>query len=70
MRYENELRKIRQELGENTKVIELAPNKQIVINLEEYGQAIDLSSKNPSTLMQDANQVNSLLNSMYFKDGT
>jgi len=27
MKYEKELRKIRNELGENTKIIELSPNK-------------------------------------------
>jgi hypothetical protein len=37
MRYEKELRRIRNELGENTRVIDLAPNKQIVINLDDFG---------------------------------
>jgi hypothetical protein len=40
MRYEKELQRIRNELGENTRVIDLTPNKQIVINLDVFGQSV------------------------------
>jgi hypothetical protein len=35
MKYEDELRQIRHELGQDVKVIELSANKQIVVNLEK-----------------------------------
>jgi hypothetical protein len=71
MRYEKELRRIRNELGENTRVIDLTPNKQIVINLDDFGQSVgpQLSSLNQSTVIQDANQLNSHINSMILRAG-
>ena len=66
MRYEKELRQIREELGETTKIIELSPNKQIVINLDDFEKRFDehLSSQNPSQIIDDANYVNTFVNSM------
>ncbi len=34
MKYEKELKQIRHELGEDVRVVEISPNKQIVVNLE------------------------------------
>ena len=71
MKYEKELRKIRNELGENTKIIELSPNKQIVINLDDFERRIDehVTSENPSQIISEAQNANDYLNSMCIISG-
>ena len=53
MKYEKELKQIRHELGEDVRVVEISPNKQIVVNLDQKGHQSQTKLDNTDRIVEE-----------------
>ncbi len=56
MKYEKELKQIRHELGEDVRVVEISPNKQIVVNLDQKGHQSQTKLDNTDRIVEEEDQ--------------